>query len=109
MFQYNSLEEDLSRCSSESEEDGNGEIPVEELFEKPKKGKKERRGHWKEEHIADDLIDIILNNDKYKEKLILTNANNVKNGQYYDKVIKELKEKCSERGEEVSLNVAQAE
>ena len=42
-----------------------------------------------------------------KEKLLLTNAKSVKNGQYYDKVIEELKERCSERGEELPFSVAQ--
>ena len=32
---------------------------------------------------------------------------NVKNGQYYDNVVEELKERCSERGEEFPFNVAQ--
>ena len=64
------------------------------------KGKKGRIGQWPK-HLADDLVDIILDNDKYKEKLLLTN------GQYYDKVVKELKERCSERGEESPCNVAQ--
>lgn len=38
---------------------------------------------------------------------MLTNVKNVKNGQYYDKVIGELKERCNERGEEFPFNVAQ--
>ena len=37
MFQYENEEDDLSRCSNESEEDDEREIPVEELFKKPKK------------------------------------------------------------------------
>ena len=48
-----------------------------------------------------------MDNDKYKEKLLLTNVKNVKNGQYYDKVTEELKERSSEREEEFPLNVAQ--
>ena len=69
-----------------------------------KKGKKRRRWQWTE-HLVDDLVGIILDNDKYKEKLLLTNAKNVKNGQYYGKVIEELKERCSERGEKFPFNV----
>ena len=42
-FQYNNEENDLCRFSNESEEDDEGGIPVEELFKKPKKGKKGRR------------------------------------------------------------------
>ena len=40
------------------------------LSKKPKKGKKGRRGQWPE-HLADELVDIILDNDKYQEKLLL--------------------------------------
>ena len=95
MFQYDNKEDDLSRCSNQSEEDKEGEIPVEELFKKPKKGKKGRRGQWTK-HPANDLVDIILNNDKYKEKLLLTNVKNIKSSQYHHKVTEELKERCSE-------------
>ena len=80
MFQYDSKEDDLSRRSNKSEEDDKGEIPVEELFKKPKKSEKGRTGQWTE-HLANDII---LNNDKYKEKLLLTNVRNIKNSQYYN-------------------------
>ena len=89
MFQYVNEEDHLSRCSSESEEDDEEEIPVEELFKKPEKGKKRRRRQWTE-HLADGLVNVILNNDKYKGKGLLANVKNVKNGQYYHKVIEEL-------------------
>ena len=63
MFQCNSKKDDLSRCSNENEGDDEGEIPVEELFKKPKKSKKGRRGQ-RTEHLPNDLVDIILDNDK---------------------------------------------
>ena len=106
MVQYNNKGDDLSRCSNESEEDDEGEITVEELFKKPKKDKKRRKGKWAE-HLANDLVDIILDNDKYKGKLLLTQVKNIKNSQYYHKVIEELKERCCERGEEFPFNVEQ--
>ena len=110
MFQYDKKEDDLSRCSNESEEDDEGETPVEELFKKPKKGKKGRRGQ-RTEHLVNDLVDTILNNannlDKCKEKLLLTNVKNIKNSQYYNKVTEELKARCSERGEKSPLIVEQ--
>ena len=106
MFQCDNREDDLSRCSNESEEDDEGEIPVEELFKKPEKGKKGRRGQWTE-HLANDLVDITLDSDKYKEKLLLANIKNIKSSQYYHKVIEELKERCSERREEFPVNVEQ--
>ena len=48
-----------------------------------------------------NLIDII-ENDKYRQKLIIINTKNTKNGQYMycgqymDCVVKELKERCVE-------------
>ena len=60
------------------------------------KGQKGRRGQWPE-HLADDLAGIILDDDKYKEKLLLTNVKNIKIGQYYDKVIEELKDVAKEQ------------
>ena len=38
---------------------------------------------------------------------MLTNVKNAKNGQYLEKVIEEIKERCSERGEEFLYDVAQ--
>ena len=67
-----------------------------------KKAKKEEEGN---EHLGNDLVDIILDNDKYKEKLLLATAKNIKNSQNYHKVIEELKERCCERGEELTFNV----
>ena len=66
MFQCGNKKDDLSRYSNESEEVDEGEIPVEELFKKPKKGKKGRRGQWTE-HLANDLVDIILDNDNTRK------------------------------------------
>ena len=99
MFQCDNREDDLSRCSNESEEDDEGEIPVEELFKKPKKGEKGKREQWTE-HLANYLVDLILDNDKYKEKLLLANVKNIKSSQYDHKVIEELKERSRERREE---------
>ena len=91
---------------SESEEEEEEELIEEHFQKKAKNGKKSRRGQWPE-YMVDDLVDIILENDKYKEKLLLTNVKNVKNGQYYTKVIEELKERCKERKEDCTFNVAQ--
>ena len=35
----------VDKCSNESEEDDEGEIPVEDLLKKPKKDKKEEEGN----------------------------------------------------------------
>ena len=43
-------------------------------------------------------MDIIQENDKSKEKLLLTNVKNSKNSQYYQQVINELKGRCKQKG-----------
>ena len=47
---------------------------------KKQKKKKGKRGQWPEA-LVDDLVDVILENDKFKEKLLLTIVKNVKNSQ----------------------------
>ena len=53
------------------------------------------------------MIDIILEDDRLKEKLLLTNVKNGKNSEYYEKVIKELKERCRARDEVFEYDVKQ--
>ena len=44
--------------------------------------------------MTNDFIDIILEDDRSKEKLLFTNVKNSKNSESYEKVIKEIKERC---------------
>ena len=53
------------------------------------------------------MIDIILEDDRLKEKLLMTNVKNSKNSEYYEKVIKELKERCQARDEVFEYDVKQ--
>ena len=52
-------------------------------------------------YLTNDLIDIILEDDRLKEKLLLTNVKNSKNNEHYEKVNKELKEWCQAGNESV--------
>ena len=70
------------------------------------KGKRGRKCLWAEV-VVTDLVDIILENEKYKKKLLMTNTKNVKNGIYYTEVIRELTERCKDRGEDFMYDVAQ--
>ena len=54
-----------------------------------------------------DLVDIIIDNEKYKENLLLTNVKNVKNSEYYKILIQELKERCKERNAEFTYDIKQ--
>lgn len=89
-----------------SEEEDEVEQIEQAIRNKGKKKKVGRRGQWPESFV-DDLVDIILEDDKFKEKLLMTNVKNVKNSQYYLKVIEEMKKRCSERGEEYTFSVTQ--
>ena len=61
-----------------------------------KKRKVGRKPQWST-ILTEDLVDIILENDKFNEKLLLTNVKNSKNSQYYQQVINELKDRCKQR------------
>ena len=76
------------------------------LFTSKEKKKSGRKCHWKES-VVEDLVDIILEDEKYKEKLLLTNVKNVKNGELYSKVIVELKARCEARNEVFEYDVKQ--
>ena len=71
-----------------------------------KKKKAGRRCFWQEKTI-NDLIDIIVDDETLKKKLLLTNVKNIKNGIYFEKVIDELKTRCKSRETEYTYNVAQ--
>ena len=48
-----------------------------------------------------------MDNDKCNEKLLLTNVKNVKNSQYYHKVVEKLKDRSSKRGKGFAFNIEQ--
>ena len=75
---------------------------------KAKKNRKGRKCQWKESFV-DDLVDIIVENEKYRQKLLLTNVKNAKNGQYIESVVKEIQERCTERDEEFPYDVNQTQ
>ncbi|PFX22343.1 hypothetical protein AWC38_SpisGene13176 [Stylophora pistillata] len=54
-----------------------------------------------------DLIDIILENEEYKKKLIFRNTKFQRNGELYKKIKLELEERCGTRNERISLTVDQ--
>ena len=81
------------------------------LFAKKKskkcsKNRSGRKAKWSESLLG-DLVDIVISNDYYKTKLILTNTKNQKNGEIYKKVLVELKERAAVRNEEVPFDHVQ--
>lgn len=65
-----------------------------------------RRGKWSSATL-DDFIDIVVNNENYIEKLIFRNTKYQQNGIIYEKILNELKIRCSARGEKIEFNVSQ--
>lgn len=81
------------------------------LFAKKKgkrcsKRKSGRKAKWSQSLLG-DLVDIVISNDYYKTKLIMTNTKNQKNGEIYKKVLVELKERAALRNEEVPFDHVQ--
>ena len=87
--------------------DDDANLEEAQLMKKRKKLTKGGRKCLWPEITMTDLVDIILENEKYKAKLLLTNTKNVKSGVYNDQVITELKKRFEERDEEFTYNVPQ--
>ena len=68
--------------------------------------KEVRKCQWSET-LVKHLVDIVVEKDKYRQKLRMTNTKNAKNGQYMDCVVRELKEKSVDRGEEFPFDMNQ--
>ena len=68
--------------------------------------RKARKSQWST-NLGNDLINIILDDDRLKEKLLLTNAKNSKNSEYYENVIKELKGRYHAHDEVFEYDVKQ--
>ena len=81
-------EADLFALTSDDEGDVSG-------TEKVKK-RRGRKSHWDEE-MVNDLIDIILENDEYKSKLILKNRKKIRTAETIRKVTSELKKRCADK------------
>ena len=57
--------------------------------------------------MKNDLVDIILEHDTYKTKLLLTNVKNAKNGIYFDQGVNKMKERCKTREEDFPFDISQ--
>ena len=76
-------------------DDENDDLSPNVFNKKKQKKKKGQRGQWPEA-LVNDLVDVILENEKFKEKLLLTNVKNVKNSHSYVEVFQEIKERCND-------------
>ena len=62
----------------------------EDFKQNEKKGKEKkkhgRKSNWSPEAV-DDVIDVVVNDDYCKRKLVFTNTKNLKNGVIYEKIL----------------------
>ena len=65
-----------------------------------------RKPRWCSKSL-DDFIDIVVNSNEFKTKLIFTNTKNQRNGPIYVKIVEELKERASARGDKFTMTVNQ--
>ncbi|CAH3192536.1 unnamed protein product [Porites evermanni] len=106
------IERQMNAVDSDDDEDGEDESLSRGLFEKKKKSQKcsknksGRKAKWSQSLLG-DLVDIVISYDYYKNKFILTNTKNQKNGEIYKKVLVELKERAAVRNEEVPFDHVQ--
>ncbi len=52
-------------------------------------------------------MDVVVNDDSFKKKLIFTNTSNATNSRIYESIIKEVQARTSERGEEFTFSITQ--
>ena len=65
-----------------------------------------RKSPWSQQQL-DDFIDIIVQDEEYKKKLIFRNTKFQRNGELYEKIKLELKQRCVIRNENMTFTVEQ--
>ena len=55
----------------------------------------------------DDMVDIIVNSDYYKRKLIFTNTKNQRNGEIYGQIQLEIQERAAKRNSKFMFSISQ--
>ena len=71
------------------------------------KRKSDRRPKWNNDDV-DDMVDIVVNSDYYKRKLIFTNAKNQRNGEIYGQILLEIQEKAAKRNSKFMFSITVA-
>ena len=54
------------------------------------------------------MVDIVVNSDYYKRKLIFTNAKNQRNGEIYGQILLEIQEKAAKRNSKFMFSITVA-
>ena len=96
--------DDNSENSDDEHAKSNPSAPLK--HNKKEKKKPGRKAKWSDS-LLDDLVDIVVNSEYYKKRLIFMNLKNQKNAEIYEKILKELKARGSKRGEDVPFSAVQ--
>lgn len=89
----------------DDDEDGVLDEYDEEERKKSTKGRKNagRKSPWSQQQL-NDFVDIIVENEEYKQKLIFRNTKFQRNGELYERIKSELEERCAARDFSFSAN-----
>ena len=104
----NSDNEDVDNKSNDENSDS-ASLDADEPFSAKQKvvsQKKGRKSTWQECQI-NDLVDVICSSEYFKKGLIFTNTKNSKNGEIYEQVLKQVKERYVSQGLEFPFAVSQ--
>lgn len=91
-----SMKDSLASLSDNDSSSAESDFDLGSRKRKAKRKTKGRKGNWKESHI-DDMIDVIVNSESYKRKLIFTNVKKQKNSEVYEDILMDISKRCSER------------
>lgn len=101
-----SLSTTSTNSDNDSEDSCEDESSPSSTGEKSTKQKSGTRSQWAVEQL-EDLIDIIITNENFKEKLIFQNTKFQRNSTIYEQILKKLKARCAERNEECKFTARQ--
>ena len=100
------VNEQNSDCENQDHED---DMSL-HFTKKPKsksKRKSDRRPKWNNDDV-DDMVNIIVNSDYYKRKLIVTNTKNQRYGKIYGQIQLEIQEKAAKRNSKFMFSITVA-
>lgn len=92
--------------SENEDHEGDMSLPFTKKAKAKSKRKSGRRPKWNNDDV-DDMVDIIVNSDYYKRKLILTNTKNQRNGDIYGQIQLEIQERVAKRNSKFMFSISQ--
>ena len=99
------VSEQDSDSENENHEDDTS-LPFTKKAKSKSKRKSGRRPKWNSNDV-DDMVDIIVNSDYYKRKLIFINTKNQRNGEIYGQIQLEIQERAAKRNSKFMLSISQ--